>query len=116
MPDAYVRNNILAAGLVSYIYRTESGYVRPEKEYVYDLQMPVPLGFAPGHSLVIDSKTVSVNRSEGASATEDPSVLKPNDGEVQDFTLMRSDEVLQRLLNEDFMYSSAYVLVDFFVR
>ena len=69
LPSEFVRKHAVAAGAVSYFYVRESaaggeeGLLQPEVQYVYDLPLP------------------------------DDVVPKPNDDEVETFTLMSLDEV-----------------------
>jgi isopentenyldiphosphate isomerase len=82
------------AGVVTYFYVSgqssggERGLLQPECEYVYDLDL-----------------------------TEHPElVLKPNDGEVQGFSLMSIDEVNDALANGEFKPNCALILIDFLIR
>lgn len=120
LPEAFVRSNIRAVAALSFIHRVSSGFIGPETMYIFDLQMPIPPGFSPEGGLTIkssDPQGVDSGGQAGAIAEgEEPSVLKPNDGEVESFSLMSANEVLLRLLDGEFKYNSAAVLVDFFIR
>lgn len=93
--------------MASYIFRSDDGWLQPETQYVYDLEMSLPpLAFFE------DPATFA---SEQASASE-PVVLRPNDGEAESFALMPADEVLDKMVLGEFKPNCALVLVDFFVR
>ena len=46
----------------------------------------------------------------------EPLVLRPNDGEAENFALMGVDEIVERIVREEFKPNCAIVLVDFFIR
>ena len=46
----------------------------------------------------------------------EPVILRPNDGEAETFSLMTSEEVVDRIVREEFKPNCAIVLVDFFIR
>lgn len=93
LPPAFVRRRIRAAGAVSYVYRNKSGWLQPETQYIYDLEMPL-----------------------ASDGRDQISTLKPNDGEAEDFKLMPADDVLDQMVKEEFKPNCALVLIDFFVR
>ncbi|EEB87963.1 hypothetical protein MPER_14465, partial [Moniliophthora perniciosa FA553] len=80
-----------ATGSISYFFRTSKGWLQPEIEYVYDLEIP-----------------------QGA----DPALFqpKPSDGEVECFELLEHAEVIQRMKAGRFKPNCALVLIDFFIR
>lgn len=86
LPDAMVRPRLRTTGVISYVYRTPSGWIQPEVEYTYDLPLPEDV------------------------------VLTPADGEAESFTLMHTDEVLARMRNGEFKANCVLVLIDFLIR
>lgn len=103
MPPAFVRKRIRAAGAISYIYKNKAGWLQPETQYIYDLEMPVP----PERATSSDLDTAE---------NGNPVVLRPNDGEAESFSLMPAEEVLERMIEGEFKPNCALVLVDFFIR
>ncbi|KUI55175.1 hypothetical protein VP1G_02546 [Cytospora mali] len=92
LPQHLVRDHAKLAGLVKYIYmvdtRTggEEGYVYPECQWVYDLELP------------------------------DDVIPEPNDGEVESFMLCTVDEVKEQLATGRWKPNCAVITLDFFVR
>ncbi|KAJ9154820.1 thiamine pyrophosphokinase [Pleurostoma richardsiae] len=92
LPDPLVRGNAKMVGNVSYIYLTdarsggEDGYIYPEVQWVYDLELPVDV------------------------------VPAPKDGEVESFSLLTIDQCKERLALGLFKPNCALVMLDFFVR
>lgn len=89
---SYVESHIRQAGVVTYEFQkspdmhSEDAVFQPEVECVYDLVM-------------------------------DPGVFpKPTDGEVHSFELMTVPVVRQLLVQGEFKYNCALVLIDFFIR
>ena len=93
--------------MASYIFRSDDGWLQPETQYVYDLEMALP-----PPAFFEDPATFA---SEQVSASE-PVVLRPNDGEAESFALMPADEALDNMVKGEFKPNCALVLVDFFVR
>ncbi|KAK7049806.1 hypothetical protein VNI00_005236 [Paramarasmius palmivorus] len=89
--EAVVRKHARATGSISYFFRTSKGWLQPEIEYVYDLEIPL-----------------------GA----DPTLFqpKPLDGEVECFELLNHHEVIQRMKAGGFKPNCALVLIDLFIR
>lgn len=89
---AMVRRDARAVGTVSYFHIRdaraggETGLLQPECQFVYDLEVG------------------------------DDVVLRPNDGEVEGFELLGTDEVKERLARGEFKPNCALVLLDFFMR
>jgi len=92
LPDDFVRKNAVFSGTVTYIYIRgsnaggEKGFIQPELQYIYDLQLPADI------------------------------VPKPNDSEVEGFYLWTVEEVQERMANGEFKENCALVLLDFFIR
>jgi 8-oxo-dGTP pyrophosphatase MutT (NUDIX family) len=90
LPEHIVHENIRSVGTVTYVTThsssKESGLVSPEVLYVYDLELPQDI------------------------------VLKPNDDEVEGFTLMEVVQVIEELKKSAFKKNSALVMIDFFIR
>ncbi|GAA5880408.1 hypothetical protein JCM8547_007895 [Rhodosporidiobolus lusitaniae] len=94
LPPSFVSPRLKAAGCITYDYRTSSGWLQPEVQYVYDLRMPDP--------------------------EQNPGCVKPttnpDDGEVESFELMEVEEVVRRMVDGEFKPNCALVLIDFFLR
>ncbi len=92
LAEAVVRAGATAAGAVTYIYITderaggEPGYIYPECEWIYDLQLPADV------------------------------VPSPKDGEVESFSLCTVDEIQELLAAGRFKPNCAVVMLDFFIR
>ncbi|KAF7558797.1 hypothetical protein G7046_g5348 [Stylonectria norvegica] len=91
LPDELVRSQAKFVGNVTYIYITskmvgESGFIYPECQWVYDLQLPADV------------------------------IPEPKDGEVEKFELLDVDQVKQDLGNGKFKPNCALVTIDFFIR
>lgn len=92
LPEYIIREHAKLAGTVKYIFMTESrpgideGYVYPECQWVYDLELP------------------------------DDLIPEPNDGEVESFSLCTVDEVRQQLAAGRWKPNCAVIILDFFVR
>ncbi|QPG73605.1 hypothetical protein FOA43_000917 [Brettanomyces nanus] len=93
LTSSYMLKHVKSVGLISYLYQyergtftSENGFVQPEVEYIYDLEM--------------DSATIP----------------RPVDHEAEDFKLMGIEEVVRRLKNGEFKHNCAGVIVDFFMR
>ncbi|PFH51180.1 hypothetical protein AMATHDRAFT_143183 [Amanita thiersii Skay4041] len=83
----YARPN----GAVSYFFRTATGWLQPEVEYVYDLAIPLgadPLKFEP----------------------------KPLDDEVEDFKLLNHNEIISKMRAGLFKPNCAIVILDLLIR
>ncbi|KAI3403713.2 hypothetical protein KGF56_003531 [Candida oxycetoniae] len=88
LSEAFVKQNLRNAGVVSYIYLTEDGRVQPEVEFIYDLKFK----------------------------EEDASIIQPQDGEAEDFQLMSYKEVITAVKGQRFKPNCALVIVDFLIR
>lgn len=87
LPLSYVEKNIVATGVVQYVSQSkETGQLRPNILYVYDLEL-----------------------GEGIRP-------EPKDGEVQEFYLMSVEEIKQAMMNGEFKPNCCLVMLDFFVR
>ncbi|CAI4215545.1 unnamed protein product [Parascedosporium putredinis] len=83
----FVRDNVKATGMVSYVGENKrNGTIQPVVLYVYDLEMPEDME------------------------------LKPQDDEVEFFSLMSVDEVRNAMLEYKFKPNCCLVMIDFFVR
>ncbi|KIJ63574.1 hypothetical protein HYDPIDRAFT_92194 [Hydnomerulius pinastri MD-312] len=96
MEEASIEENIVrtyakCVGSVSYYFRTASGRLQPEVEYVYDLK--VPSGVDPA-----------------------PFQPRPLDGEVESFDLLPLDTVISKMRQGLFKANCAMVLIDFLIR
>jgi 8-oxo-dGTP pyrophosphatase MutT (NUDIX family) len=92
LPEAYVRPNVKAVGVVSYFHIRgsraggESDFLQPEVEYLYELEVPNDM------------------------------IPKPCDGEVEEFYLWSIDELKVALGRNEFKPNCAVVLIDFMIR
>lgn len=92
LPERIVREHAKLAGTVKYIYMTESrpaiddGYIYPECQWVYDLELP------------------------------DDVIPEPNDGEVESFSLCTVDEVREQLAMGGWKPNCAVIMLNFFIR
>ncbi|KAH7171540.1 NUDIX hydrolase domain-like protein [Dactylonectria macrodidyma] len=92
LPDAVVRSRAKFVGNVTYIYITdadkigEGGFIYPECQWVYDLELPADV------------------------------VPQPKDGEVAKFELCDIDRVKRDLAQGSFKPNCAVVTLDFFIR
>ncbi|CUM65131.1 uncharacterized protein PRCAT00002758001 [Priceomyces carsonii] len=86
----FVKLHIKPTGVVLYMYQPKGaqGNVQPEVEYTYDLEF--------------DNETDVIPR--------------PEDGEVESFVLMDSDEVLKRLYRNEFKPNCGLIIIDFLIR
>lgn len=91
LPDDVVRPHIKAVGAISYFIRTAQGWLQPEIEYLYDLEVP----------------------KEG-----DPDTFKPRplDGEVECFELMSQERVIEKLRAGQFKPNCGLVILNLFIR
>ncbi|EJS43104.1 YJR142W [Saccharomyces arboricola H-6] len=96
LEKSIIEENIKAAGVVSYLYFTgdilttkfdkESDFIVGEVEYVYDLKLGKDI------------------------------IPKPNDGEVESFSLLSLQETIDALKKKKFKPNCAVVTVDFLIR
>lgn len=87
LPLSFVEKNIVTAGVVTYVSQSkQTGQLRPNVLYVYDLELEE--GMRP----------------------------QPKDGEVEEFYLMTVEEVTQAMLGGEFKPNCCLVMLDFFVR
>jgi 8-oxo-dGTP pyrophosphatase MutT (NUDIX family) len=83
LDPAWVAPRLRQAGVVTYHYRTDWGWLQPEVQYVYDLELPDPDNLADGEHKVIPT-------------------TNPADGEVESFELLSLEEVVQRMVAGEF--------------
>jgi len=88
LDEELVRSKIRSTGLISYTHYSPQGWVQPEIQYTYDLELP----------------------------SDNTVIPRPNDGESEDFKLMSFEEVSEALKSHQFKPNCAGVMVDFFVR
>jgi len=92
LPEAYVRPNVKAVGVVSYFHIRgsraggETDFLQPEVEYLYELELPKEI------------------------------IPKPSDGEVEEFYLWSIDELMAALGRNEFKPNCAVVFIDFMIR
>jgi len=94
LPENVVRSRAKDTGTVTYIYITderaggECGYIYPECQWVYDLELPADNSVVP----------------------------EPKDGEVESFSLRTVEEILEQLARGQWKPNCALVMLDFFLR
>lgn len=94
LPEDLMRKHAKDTGTVTYIYITdersggESGYIYPECQWVYDLELPADRSIT----------------------------LRPKDGEVESFSLHTVEEVQEQLAQGLWKPNCAMIMVDFFLR
>jgi Isopentenyldiphosphate isomerase len=94
LPEDYMRAHAKETGTVTYIYITdersggEPGYIYPECQWVYDLELPVDGSIIP----------------------------KPKDNEVESFRLHTVEEIQEQLAQGLWKPNCAIVMIDFFIR
>lgn len=94
LPEDFMRKHTKETGTITYIYITdertggEPGYVYPECQWVYDLELPADGSITP----------------------------IPKDGEVESFSLHTVEEVQEQLAQGLWKPNCAIVMLDFFVR
>ncbi|KAH8919826.1 hypothetical protein BT69DRAFT_1223648 [Atractiella rhizophila] len=98
LPPSFVRKYIKPAGLISYIYRTKSGWIQPEQQFIYDLEWP--------------SATSNTHNSFKIPTP----TTNPADGEVESFELMDLGTVMQKMFDGEFKPNCALVVVDWLIR
>ncbi|KAK0645622.1 NUDIX hydrolase domain-like protein [Cercophora newfieldiana] len=92
LPENVVRTRATETGTVTYIYITDersggdAGYIYPECQWVYDLELP------------------------------DDIVPEPKDGEVESFSLRTVEEIQEQLAQGLWKPNCAVVMLDFFLR
>lgn len=87
LPPDYVTSNVLPVGTITSANRNvKSDLFHPDIIHVYDLKMPVDM------------------------------IPVPGDDEVEEFVLMGAEEVVRRMLNEEFKPNVCCVMIDFLVR
>jgi 8-oxo-dGTP pyrophosphatase MutT (NUDIX family) len=94
LPEELVRKHAKETGIITYLYITdersggEPGYIYPEIQWVYDLELPA-----------------------------DGSVIPtPKDGEVESFSLHTVEEIQEQLAEGRWKPNCAMIMLDFFVR
>ncbi|GAA5991814.1 hypothetical protein JCM10908_002217 [Rhodotorula pacifica] len=93
----FVATRVRQTGVITYNYRTSEGWLSPEVQYCFDLKLPDP------------------ETEEGAREGVIPTT-NPADGEVESFSLMPVEEVVERMIAGEFKPNCALVLLDFFIR
>lgn len=94
LPEQVMRSRAIEIGTVTYIYITdersggEPGYIYPECQWVYDLELP----------------------------SDESVVPKPKDGEVESFSLRTVEEIQEQLAQGMWKPNCAMIMLDFFVR
>ncbi|KAF9260744.1 nudix hydrolase 20 [Marasmius fiardii PR-910] len=90
IPEDVVKKYTKACGSISYFFRTSKGWLQPEIEYVFNLEIPISISnsFQP----------------------------KPSDGEVEFFELLDQDEVVNRMKAGVFKPNCALVIIDLLIR
>jgi 8-oxo-dGTP pyrophosphatase MutT (NUDIX family) len=96
IPTEFARLATIPAGCISYMYADgipspEGGYIQPEVQYIYDMELTAP-----------DMK--------------DAIIPRPNDGESEDFELLDCNEILDLIRRGCFKPNCALVLIDFMIR
>lgn len=87
LPLSYVEKKVVPAGVVTYVtQRKETGQLRPNVLYVYDLELGEDMR------------------------------PQPKDGEVEEFYLMTVEEATKAMMNGEFKPNCCLVMLDFFVR
>lgn len=87
LEEEFVKSHIKSTGVVSYMYLTKDGRVQPEVEYTYDIKFD-----------------------------DEENIIKPQDGEAEDFQLLDVDQVLEKLHNKEFKPNCGLIIVDFLIR
>ena len=94
LPEHFMRNNAKETGTITYIYITderaggEPGWIYPECQWVYDLELPADGSITPC----------------------------PKDGEVESFSLRTVEEIQEQLAQGLWKPNCAMIMLDFFVR
>lgn len=94
LPETVMRQRATEVGTVTYIYITderaggEPGYIYPECQWVYDLELPADGSVVP----------------------------EPKDGEVDSFSLRTVEEIQEQLAQGLWKPNCAVVMLDFFLR
>lgn len=94
LPEEFMRKHVRETGTVTYIYITdersggEPGYIYPECQWVYDLELPADGSIIP----------------------------RPKDGEVDAFGLHTVEEVQEQLTQGLWKPNCAIIMLDFFAR
>lgn len=92
LPDDLIRSKVKSCGTVTYFHiRTEKAggetrLLQPECQYIYDIELPEDV------------------------------VLKPGDGEAEEFYLWSVEEVQEAMKKGEFKPNCALVMLDFFIR
>ncbi|KAM0789109.1 hypothetical protein ACM66B_003164 [Microbotryomycetes sp. NB124-2] len=88
LDQEFTSKQIKNAGVVVYNYRTKQGWLQPEVQYVYDLEL----------------------------AQDDSVKPRTNDSEVESFELMTLEQVVKKMMEGQFKPNCALVLCDFLLR
>ncbi len=113
LPAELVRTRAVACGALAYFYVREAraggetGLFQPECEYVYDLEL------GSGNSSSSGTSGVTAAAAAAAAADVQP---RPNDDEVESFSLYSVAEVCAALGRGEFKPNCASVMIDFLIR
>jgi isopentenyldiphosphate isomerase len=91
IPEDIVRKHAYCTGAISYFFRTSTGWLQPEIEYIYDLRIP----------------------SHTETSQFQP---KPNDGEVECFELLSHEDCITRMREGKFKPNCALAVIDLLIR
>ncbi|GAA5882494.1 hypothetical protein JCM3774_006131 [Rhodotorula dairenensis] len=97
LDPVFVAQRVRQTNVITYNSRTAEGWLSPEVQYCYDLELPDP--------------ETELGAREGVIPTTNAA-----DGEVESFSLMTVDEVVQHMVDGHFKPNCALVLLDFFIR
>jgi 8-oxo-dGTP pyrophosphatase MutT (NUDIX family) len=113
----FVREAVKSTGIVSYGYRTEGGWIQPEVEYVYDLELPAPT-LLEGSTIHTLDQSLDPKSLPTSTYTADSIIPRPNplDNEVASFHLISLTKCIELALAGHFKPNCALVLVDFAIR
>ncbi|TKA52394.1 hypothetical protein B0A53_05101 [Rhodotorula sp. CCFEE 5036] len=89
----FVAQRVRQTNVITYNYRTAEGWLSPEVQYCFDLKLPDP-------------------ELEGGVVL----TTNPDDGEVESFSLMTVEQVVENMVAGNFKPNCALVLLDFFIR
>jgi 8-oxo-dGTP pyrophosphatase MutT (NUDIX family) len=94
LPSEFVSQHLRPAGIVSYVYRTQNGWIQPEQQFIYDLDF---------------------TKSAQPGTIISP-ITNPADGEVGSFELSSISEILDSMFRGEWKPNCALILVDWFIR
>ncbi|KAJ9125501.1 hypothetical protein QFC22_000462 [Naganishia vaughanmartiniae] len=93
LPEKLVRQRVKPAGVATYFYVTQKGWLQPEVEYIYDLQLP-------------------------SQDSPDYVKLSPLDDEVESFELVPVHDLMQSLRTDPYAFkpNCGLIIIDFLIR